>query len=74
MKSVSRPTEPTVMTGLPVSFLVQPARFIFAPLGSPGNSGSQKRRFEQWKTSTPASASGARNASSSAGVGARRAA
>ncbi len=36
-KSPSRPTEPTVMVGLPVSFLVQPARFR----SESSNSGSQ---------------------------------
>ena len=30
MSSVSRPTEPTVIVGLPVSFFVQPARRNYA--------------------------------------------
>src|ERR1019366_610077 len=54
-------TEPTVMVGFPVNFLVQPARFR----GLPSNSGSQKRRCEQWKMSTPAADKGAKNCSSS---------
>jgi len=37
MKSPSRPTEPTVMVGLPVSFFVQPARLR----SEPSNSGTQ---------------------------------
>ena len=36
-------TEPTVIVGLPVSFLVQPARFMSLPW----NSGSQNLRVEQ---------------------------
>ena len=71
MKSSFRLTEPTVIVGLPDSFFVQPARFMSEP--SSGNSGSQKRRVEQWKQSTPASISGLRNLSSSAGEVASRA-
>ena len=36
-------TDPTVTVGLPVNFLVQPARLRLLP----ANSGSQKRRVEQ---------------------------
>ena len=72
MKSAFRLTEPTVIVGLPDSFFVQPARFMSEPVS--GNSGSQKRRVEQWKQSTPASTSGARKRSSSAGDCASRAA
>src|SRR5206468_657019 len=43
MKSLVSPADPTVITGLPVSFFVQPARFSCEP----ANSGSQKRRVEQ---------------------------
>ena len=64
MNSPSRPTEPTVMVGLPVSFLIQPAKFR----SEPSNSGSQKRRCEPWKTSTPASDSGVSHWVSSSGV------
>ena len=66
IKSVSRPTLPTVMTGLAVIFLVHPARFKFEP----GNSGSKNRRVLQWKISTPTSTSGVRKVSNSFGVGA----
>jgi hypothetical protein len=41
-KSPDSPTLPTVTVGLPVSFLVQPARFK----SEPSNSDSQKRRWE----------------------------
>ena len=69
IKLLSRPTLPTVMTGLPVSSLVQPAKFI----SEPSNSFSQKRRVLQWKISTPASTSGVKNAFNSSGVWAKRA-
>ena len=64
MNSPDRLTLPTVMPGLPVSFFVQPARLR----SDPSNSGSQKRRCEQWKASTPASERGLRKAASSSGV------
>src|SRR5262245_42742097 len=67
--SASRLTEPTVIEGLPVSFFVQPAMLSVEP----SNSGSQKRRVELWKMSTPASTKGARNWASSSTVGASRA-
>jgi len=70
MASPDSATLPTVTVGLPVSFLVQPARFR----SEPSNSGSQKRRWEQWKISTPAVDSGARKRASSSGVVASRAA
>ena len=70
MNSPVRPTEPTVIPTLPVSFLAQPAKLRSLP----SNSGSQKRRCEQWKASAPASASGCSQASMSAGVGASLAA
>ena len=53
------------MVGFPVNFFVQPARFRSLP----ANSGSQNRRVEQWKASTPAAESGFRNCSSSRGRG-----
>src|ERR1035437_1382684 len=53
-KSPESPIEPTVMVGWPVSFLAEPAKFK----SEPANSGSQNRRCEHWKMSTPASASG----------------
>ncbi len=68
MNSPVSPTEPTVMVGLPVSFLAQPAKFR----SEPSNSGSQNRRCEQWKMSAPASANGCSHASISWGVWARR--
>ncbi len=66
MNSPDRPTEPTVMVGLPVSFFTQPAKLS----AEPSNSGSQKRRCEAWKMSTPASARGCSQSSISRGVGA----
>ncbi|KKF67199.1 hypothetical protein XU19_23730, partial [Vibrio parahaemolyticus] len=38
-KTLSRPTEPTVMTGLPVTFFAHPAMFRSDPVS--GNSGCQ---------------------------------
>ena len=46
-----RVTEPTVMVGFSRQFLRPTGR---DQILSPANSGSQKRRVEQWKTSTPA--------------------
>jgi hypothetical protein len=44
---MNSPDSPTLSTvGLPVSFLVQPARFR----SEPSNSDSQKRRWEQWNS------------------------
>ncbi len=40
VKSLSKPTLPTVITGLFVNFLVQPAKLR----SDPSNSGNQKRR------------------------------
>ncbi len=62
-KSAPRVTEPTVMVGLPVSFLAHPARLRLLP----SNSGDQNWRVEQWKRSTPASTRGRRNWSNSSG-------
>ncbi len=73
MNSPDRPTDPTVIVGLPVSFLAQPAKFK-SELSTSGNSGSQNRRWEQWKQSAPASTSGPSQACISPGVSAIRAA
>src|SRR3546814_8283133 len=64
MNSPERLTLPTVIVGLPVSFFVQPARLSVEP----SNSGSQKRRVEAWKQSTPASDNGFKNSPSCSGV------
>ena len=57
-KSAFRPTDPTLIVGAPVSFLAQPAKFRPLSPSSSGNSGSQKRRCEQCRMSTPASTNG----------------
>ena len=64
MNSPESPTEPTVIVGLPVNLFAQPAKFR----SEPSNSGCQNRRCEQWKMSTPASASGVSQVAISSGV------
>jgi len=59
MNSPEKPSEPTVMVGASVSFFAQPAKFRPSPPSISGNSGSQNRRCEQSRRSTPASTSGA---------------
>jgi hypothetical protein len=51
--SRSRPMDPAVIVGRPVSFFTHPARLRCEP----ANSGSQKRHWEQSKMSTPDAAS-----------------
>ncbi len=47
---MSKPTDPTLIEGLPESFLAHPARLR----PEPSNSGTWKRWVEQWKASAPA--------------------
>ena len=63
-KSFESPIEPTVMVGAPVTFLAHPAKFR----SDFSNSGSQNRRCEQCRMSTPASTRGVSQASNSCGV------
>jgi hypothetical protein len=66
MWSLVIPTEPMEIAGLPVIFFAHPARLRSVP-----NSGYQKRRCEQWNTSTPASTSRSKRHSKWFGVAKR---
>lgn len=59
MKSPDRPTEPTLIVAVPISFLAQPTKFSPASPSISGNFGSQNQRCEQCRMSMPAYPSGA---------------
>src|SRR3546814_9820858 len=65
LRSLLKPTPPTVIVGFPVTFRAHPARPIGESRSASGNAGIENTRVLASNKSTPASTSGARIASNS---------